>query len=534
MDRKIVELLNGGSGVNEIARSLRVSKRRIRALRERAQEYGYLDQKGAKGNVVLPPYPEPLFPEPLDKRSLKASAHFQLLEPHKSWMEERLKAGWHAVTVFEELPEEARGVTRSAFYRFLERHKLNRLGEDCRRVIPEIIHRAGEALLVDWGKLCDAVDPATLKKKAVWMFTGILGYSRYLMVRLVWTNDTQTTLRVLENMFWEIGGVPLRITSDNPKCFALEASRYEPILNPAYERFAAHFGAVIECLPPRDPQKKGKIERPIPYARRLFEAHGETWLGMEEAQAYMDKKLSIANQRKHGTTMRRPREAFLEEEKSALKALPVLAYEIEEYHEGIVRKDGHVRFDNKYYSLDEEFRDKTVSILGNSKTVSIYHKGRLLEVHSRISDRNQSKSTKPQHLKPWERAMQDHSMYRSRAAKLGPGVEEMVLALLKQGQGFIDTRKIWGILSLDKSYPADRINRACAKAVELRLLGYRPVKSFLEAEDARQTAQAARPRLPEPKQNQSRHKFVRPIEEYEELLPLFFHKNSQNKEELIV
>ncbi|PIX16629.1 MAG: hypothetical protein COZ72_00410, partial [Elusimicrobia bacterium CG_4_8_14_3_um_filter_50_9] len=80
--------------------------------------------------------------------------------------------------------------------------------------------------------------------------------------------------------------------------------------------------------------------------------------------------------------------------------------------------------------------------------------------------------TKPQHLKPWERVMLDDSMYRLRAARLGPAVDAIVLGIIKQGQGFVDTRKIWGVLSLDKSYPADKINAACEKAVKLGLLSY--------------------------------------------------------------
>lgn len=519
MDRKIVELLIGGAGVNCIARNLHVGKMRIRVLHDKAKKYGYLTVDDVRGAVALPPYPEPIFPDPVDKRSLKVSPPHQLLEPHRAWIEERLRTGWHAVTVFEELP--VQGIRRSSFYRYLESHKLNRLGEEYRGAIPEIIHQPGEALLVDWGKLCTVIDPMTGKKRTLWMFTGILGYSRYLMVHLVWTNETVTTLRVLESMFKEVGGVPFKVTSDNPKCFALEASKYEPLLNPAYERFAAHFGIVIECLPPRDPVKKGKIERPIPYARRLYEAHGDVWHGIEEAQSYMNKKLAIANERKHGTTLRRPREVFEQEEKSRLKQLPALAYEIEQYHEGIVRKDGHVRFANKYYSVDEIYKDKTVSMLGDSKIVSIYYKNNLLEVHNRITDPNQTKSTKPQHLKPWERAMQDDSFYRQRAAKLGPSVDAMVLALIKQGQGFINTRKIWGILSLDKRFAADKINAACERALKLGLLSFRAVKNFLEAEANRQVRVTSATQVQKvPKGN---HKFVHPLSEYQEQLSLFMH-----------
>src|SRR3972149_5331691 len=91
-----------------------------------------------------------------------------------------------------------------------------------------------------------------------------------MMVRLVLSCNVATTLTTLEEMFRELGGIPGRIISDNPKCFSLVASRYEPILNPAYERFAAHYGTLIECLPPRAPELKGKVERMIPFVRLLY------------------------------------------------------------------------------------------------------------------------------------------------------------------------------------------------------------------------------------------------------------------------
>jgi len=514
MERKIVEQLMNGVEVSEIARGLHVGRSRIRELRERAKGYGYLTPDGGRGSAALPPYPEAVFPDEGDKRSLKVSFGHLALEPHRAWIEERLLAGWHAITVYEELP--IKGIGRSSFYRYLEKHKLNRLGEEDRGVTSEIIHRPGEALLVDWGKLCNGYDPVSGKKRAVWMFVGVLGYSRYLMIRLVFSVDTATTLRVMGSMFEELGGVPGRVTSDNPKCFALEASKYEPLLNPAYERFAAHYGIVIECLPPRDPEKKGKVERLMPYGRRLYEAHGDEWKGLEESQEYMNKKLLLANARKHGTTLRRPVDVFVQEEKNRLKNLPAMAYEIEQYHDGIVRQDGHVRFDSKYYSLDEQYKGKTVSVLGDSKMVSIYYQGKLLEVHARVLDANQTKSTKPQHLKPWERSMLDDSLYRKRAAKLGPWVDAMIVAILKRGEGFVDTRKVWGILSLDKSYGAAEIDAACDKALKMGLLSYRAVKGLLDAE---KDMRAARSSLVDgPKTASVEHKFVRPISEYEERL----------------
>jgi len=139
----------------------------------------------------------------------------------------------------------------------------------------------------------------------------------------------------------------------------------------------------------------------------------------------------------------------------------------------------------------------------------------------------QAKSTKPQHRKPWERAMEDGSVYRRRAAALGPHVEQMVLGLLQLGRGFIDTRKIWGILSLDKRYSAQSIDQACGRALELERLSYRTVKSLLEAEEAetvmgQQTAVCENARsAPLSQKPKAGHKHVRPLSVYRDQLLLF-------------
>jgi hypothetical protein len=363
----------------------------------------------------------------------------------------------------------------------LHRHGLDDLARGARRarVVPEIVHEPGEALILDWGLLARVFDPARRARRALWAFAGVLGFSRYMMVRLVWSNDVATTLAALESMLGEIAGVPRRVTSDNPKCFSLKASRYEPLLNPAFERFAAHYAFSIECLPPRDPQKKGKIERLMPYARRLYEAHGE-FVSLEESQQYLDRKLTLANQRQHGTTQRQP-QRDLATEQAHLKALPPTAYEIEETATATVRQDGHVRFANRYYSLDERYIGQEVLVLGGRERIAVYHRGILIETHDRLTDPYRSKQTKPEHLKPWERALSDHSPYRERARKLGPAVEQLIVILLTRGQGFIDTRKVWGILSLDKQYTAEAIDCACRQAMEMKRYSYRAVLGLLQS-----------------------------------------------------
>lgn len=53
IERKIVEFLISGKGINRICKELHVGKRRVRELREQARVMGYLG-----GGVALPCFPE--------------------------------------------------------------------------------------------------------------------------------------------------------------------------------------------------------------------------------------------------------------------------------------------------------------------------------------------------------------------------------------------------------------------------------------------------------------------------------------------
>lgn len=501
MERKIVERLLAGSGVNQICRELCVSKHRVAMVRAKAEEAQYLD-----GSIKLPAYPEALFPDAVDGRSGRGSAAWRELAEHLDWITERLESGWHAVTVYEELPVR---VQRSSFYRFLTRHRLNDRGRAMRRVVREIVHMPGEALLIDWGYLW-MIDQAGRRVK-LWAFIGILGYSRFMVVRLMSSCDAAHTLSELGTMYQELGGVPLRTTSDNPKVFARKADRYEPILNPLYERFASHYGTIIECLPPCSPAQKGKVERPVPYIRRLLEAYAGDRNDLVAIQHYLDKKIALANQRRHGTTNERPVDRFRNEEQKALKLLPALAYEVAQYHEGIVRRDGHVRFDSKYYSLCEDYINKPVTVIGTSMQVAIYHAGKLIETHERVTDRARAKSTKRHHLKPWEQVCDNPEGLHSLGAKIGPSVEAVIRRVLLDGDGFINYRRIWGILSLDKKYAHAEINSACDDALETQIYSSKAIEQFIiRAREERQESNPSPARPP--------GKFQRDITEYTQLL----------------
>jgi hypothetical protein len=508
--------LSLGRGVEKICLELNVGKQRVRGVRTKAISAGYLDDSGRRpGSTAAPLAPLPLFPDPVDGRSGRTSEQDKILIERMEWIRERLSAGWKPITIFEELEGVGlREVSRSGFYRFLERYELHGLRSVDRApsLIAPIIHVPGETLILDWGKLRDVIDPATGQKRTLWAFVGVLGHSRYMLVRLVWTNDVATTCTAIESMLQELGGVPCRITSDNPKCFAIHADRHDPIFNPAFSRFAAHHGFVIECLPPKEPKKKGKVERLIPFTRRLFESYPEEFGSIERAQAHISRKVAIANERKHGTTCERPIEAYLNREAGTLKPLPAVGYEREEVAYPKVRRDGYARFSNKYYALADEWIGKEVVVVATSSRVALYGSGRLLEIYDRLPEKSlQTHATKAHLKKPWQKLEEENEGYLLMARKIGPRAEAFVRATLSRGQGFVDTRIIWGLLSLDKKYPKTAIDQAAGIALEMQTLSSRLVEKLIKLTQTPSVASQSPSNEPAPK-------FIRPMSVYRDHL----------------
>ena len=478
VDRKIVEGLRAGKSLTSLSKECGKGKGFVIKIRDLALQYDYINRvdgdpiKYISTSRRLPVFPELIFPIK-DGRSERYCETDNILDSHRAWIKERLYLGWSPQTIFEEIPV---GVPRASLYRYIGRHNLK--PTESVSFGPEIIQRPGESLQIDWGKLCDRTD-ASGKKKIVWFFLGTLGHSRYQMVRIVESGDFATTIEAITSMLNELGGVPGKITCDNPKVFVTTASKHEPVLNPGFERFAAHYGFTIEALPPRDPKKKGKVERSVKHIRRLYESYDFQNYSHKSAQDHAELKLKIANERKHGSHQQKPIEVFLRDEATALKKLPALPYEIETITYPTIRRDGYVQFDNKYYRVDDALKGQDALVVGNSNNVTIYCHGRLLEVYERITDPFITKACKDHYKQSWEKTISDHGHYLDRGRAVGENVVEFLRIVLARGEGFVDTRVTWGILSLTKKYESKDIDNACKVAIEISQVNLRTVKSLL-------------------------------------------------------
>lgn len=526
VDRAIVEGLRSGKTLNYLVKNLGRSKGYVLKIRSLALEQGYVveaTESGQKrysiGGANLPPFPEALFPL-RDGRSNRTQETDQVLMPHLAWIKERFELNWTTQSIYEELPV---ALPRSNFFRFINRNGLRSLPVS--RNVIELIHAPGECLQVDWGKLFDVVDPVSNRKKTIWIFIGVLGHSRYEMARVVEKLDFATTVEVLISMFEELGGVPRKVTCDNPLIFVKKASDYEPTLNPGFARLASYYGFTIEALPPYSPEKKGKVERMVAMKRRLFESFDLKTYSLEKAQVHINRKFSIVNERRHGTHLQKPIEVFLNEEATLLKSLPQLRYELETITHAKIRADGYVRYLNKYYRVDARLKGEIAVVVGNSTQVSIYCNGRLLELYERIQEKYISKACKDHYKEPWEKTLQDHQHYIQQARQIGGNAERFVEVILARGEGFVDTRAVWGLLTLNKKYQASDIDNASKSALELGQVNLKTIHQLLNI--------MAKPIAKKINQDQELlaqtmgGKFARPISEYKKHLRLVHSQDSE-------
>jgi len=165
-----------------------------------------------------------------------------------------------------------------------------------------------------------ADDPGT--SRVVWLFSLVLGHSRFLFARYVLHQDLQTLLRCHIQAFEALGGVPIEILYDRMKTAVTgEDDQGHIAYNRALLALAQHYRFQPRACRPYRAKTKGKVERPFSYIRQDFFL-GRRFRDLDDLNAQLIGWLdTVANIRVHGTTQRVVAEAFAAEQPE-LQTLP--------------------------------------------------------------------------------------------------------------------------------------------------------------------------------------------------------------------
>ena len=178
-------------------------------------------------------------------------------------------------------------------------------------------------------------------------------------------------------------------------------------------------------------------------------------------------------------------------DRPALQRLPSTHYEYAAWKRCRVNLDYHVEIERHYYSVPYQLLRQVVEARITTKTVEIFHRGRLVATHLR-SLRRHRPSTVPEHMPSSHRRYRDwtHERIRREAAAIGDDTAVLMDLILRSRphpeQGF---RSCIGILRLEKRHGAERLDAACARALALGTRSYTSVAAILNnRQDRKQTA----------------------------------------------
>lgn len=241
-----------------------------------------------------------------------------------------------------------------------------------------------------------ADEPGIVRK--VWLFSIVLGHSRWLWGRFCASQDLQTVLRCHIAAFEAMGGATVEVLYDRMKTAVIgEDADGVVTYNSSLVALLGHYGSAPRACKAYRAKTKGKVERPHRYVRQDFFL-ARAFRNIDDLNAQFDTwRTGIANPRVHATTSRVVEEHFAEE-RSSLIPLPAIPYSAVLTVERRITKDGMVSVAGNQYSVPDSTRRRSVEVQNHPTEVRIFEDGQLVASHPVLEGRGRRR-VDPAHRK---------------------------------------------------------------------------------------------------------------------------------------
>jgi transposase len=310
------------------------------------------------------------------------------LDPFKPYLEPRLMAGvWNAQVLYRELRQRgyAGGYTILTDWLRPQRQAARVVAVRRFETPP------GKQGQVDWGHL-GWLTMAGQEWK-LWGFTLTLGYSRMLMAEAALDQKLGTLLRMHEEAFRQLNGVPEEILYDRMKTvWQGTDERGEIIWNPVFRDFANYWGFTPRLCRPYRAQTKGKIEAGVKYVRRNFLCglQGREPGSMTDLNAQLREWVwSVANERVHGTTHECVKGRWDADQRALSPTGGRLPYPHVDDELRKVARDAYVAWQGSRYSVPWQYAGKEVWVREHGHDVEVRYNAGPIATHRPAARRHE-------------------------------------------------------------------------------------------------------------------------------------------------
>ncbi len=337
-----------------------------------------------------------------------------------------------------------------------------------------------EAAQVDFGKGPTIDDIFTGKRLSTWIFVMTLCFSRHMYAEIVTDQKVETWLACHRRAFEFFASVPQKLIIDNAKCAIVRACFRDPQVQRSYAELAQGYGFIISPCPPRQPQKKGRVESGVKYVKKRF-VPLRNFRSLSDANAQLSRwVLETAGNRIHGTTHEKPLTLFAQVEKPMMKSLPDAPVQLSCWDQLKLHNDCHVRFEKCLYSAPYRLVGRQLWLKVSDNSVKIFHDLQMVAIHPRLKKPGE-RSTVDEHLPPEAIAYktQDPQWCLNQAEQIGDHCQCLIQHLFSD-RVLDNLRAAQGIIGLGKKYGTVRLESACRRALFFDNPRYGTVKSILK------------------------------------------------------
>lgn len=350
------------------------------------------------------------------------------------------------------------------------------------------IHKAGEKTFIDYAGLSIPIYDSRHGEVFcnAQIFVAVLGASGYIFCEATESQGTKDWVGSHKRMGEYFEGVTTCWVPDNLKTAVTRADRYEPDINGTYFELSQHYGSHVLPARVRKPQDKAKVEGAVYFIETqiLAALRNHRFFSIEELNKAIEPMLYRLNREPFQKMPGSSRYSlYLEVDKPALQSLPERAYDIFHWGKMTVDSSYHVIIEDIPYSVPYRFIKKTVEFKHNEKTVEFIFKSKQIAFHTKGKEKHVP-VTNPSHCPPrhQHQARCTEEEIRKQAQEIGVPALEWVDKVLQNPSLHINQRinTALGVVRLNKSYPNERLNLACARGLFYENFKAKGIKDMLK------------------------------------------------------
>ena len=340
-----------------------------------------------------------------------------------------------------------------------------------------LVHSPGEAQ-VDFGH-AHVILKGEEVKVAVFVMT--LMYSDAVLCCVFPRECSETFLEGHRRAFEFFGGVPRRIAYDNTKtAVAKIVGKRKRELTRHFLRLQSHYLFDCHFCLVRRPNEKGQVEGLVGFTRRNFLVPVPRVSSLESLNSDLEQQCRNDLQRRlRGQTAIKA--VLLEEERSALRALPSQRFEARRVASGRADSFSLVRFDRNSYSVPTANAHQDVTVVGSVEEVKIVCRDHLVATHLRDWGRERVQFDPRHYLALLERKPGALDFARPLEGWQLPRCFDILRRRMESERDHLGTREYIKVLRLLEKTTIPQLTDAIEQCLALGALSVDAVHVILEA-----------------------------------------------------